>query len=122
MAKKILIVDDEPNIVVSLEFLMAQNGYQVFVARNGEKALYKIPDVNPDLIILDIMLPKKSGLEILQMLKNDKKTRGIKVILLSGKASDDDVKKGLELGACAYVTKPFSSKNLLEKVREVLGE
>ena len=120
MAHKILIVDDEPSIVISLEFLMAQNGYDVFVARNGEQALDLIPDVKPDLILLDVMLPNRSGFEILQMLRKDKKTRHIKIIMLTAKGRDQDITKGITLGADAYISKPFSTRALVEKVKETL--
>lgn len=122
MAHKILIVDDEPSIVISLEFLMAQNGYDVFVARNGEQALDLIPDVKPDLILLDVMLPNRSGFEILQMLRKDKKTRHIKIIMLTAKGRDQDITKGITLGADAYISKPFSTRALVEKVKETLTQ
>jgi two-component system alkaline phosphatase synthesis response regulator PhoP len=122
MAKKILIVDDEPNIVISLEFLMAQNGYNVFIARNGEQAMELLPQVKPDLILLDVMLPNRSGFEILQLLRKDNITKSIKVILLTAKGRDQDITKGISLGADAYVTKPFSTRALVEKVKEVLNK
>lgn len=122
MAQKILIVDDEPSIVISLEFLMAQNGYDVFVARNGEQALDLIPEINPDLILLDVMLPNRSGFEILQLLRKDKKTKHLKIILLTAKGRDQDITKGITLGADAYMPKPFSTRALVEKVKETLAE
>ncbi len=122
MAKKILIVDDEPNIVISLEFLMAQNGYNVFIAKNGEQAIDLLPKVKPDLILLDVMLPNRSGFEILQILRKDNDTKSIKVILLTAKGRDQDITKGISLGADAYVTKPFSTRALVEKVKEVLNK
>lgn len=122
MAKKILIVDDEPNIVISLEFLMAQNGYNVFIAKNGEQAIDLLPKIKPDLILLDVMLPNRSGFEILQLLRKDSATKSIKVILLTAKGRDQDITKGISLGADAYVTKPFSTRALVEKVKEVLNK
>jgi DNA-binding response OmpR family regulator len=122
MAKKILIVDDEPNIVISLEFLMAQNGYNVFIARNGEQALDLIPEVKPDLILLDVMLPNRTGFEILQILRREKETKHIKIILLTAKGRDQDITKGITLGADAYITKPFSTRALVEKVKETLNQ
>lgn len=122
MAKKILIVDDEPNIVISLEFLMAQNGYNVFIAKNGEQAIDLLPKIKPDLILLDVMLPNRSGFEILQILRKDNDTKSIKVILLTAKGRDQDITKGISLGADAYVTKPFSTRALVEKVKEVLNK
>lgn len=122
MAKKILIVDDEPNIVISLEFLMAQNGYNVFIARNGEQALDLIPEIKPDLILLDVMLPNRSGFEILQILRKEKETKHIKIILLTARGRDQDITKGITLGADAYITKPFSTRALVEKVKETLNQ
>ncbi len=122
MSKKILIVDDEPSIVISLEFLMAQNGYNVFVARNGEQALDLIPELMPDLILLDVMLPNRSGFDVLQLIRKDKKIRHIKVIILTAKGRDQDITKGISLGADAYVTKPFSTRALVEKVKETITQ
>ncbi len=122
MAHKILIVDDEPNIVISLEFLMAQHGYNVFVARNGEQALDLIEKEKPDLVLLDVMLPNRDGFEVLQILRKNKDFKNLKIIMLTAKGRDQDITKGITLGADAYVSKPFSTRALVEKVKETLAE
>ena len=121
MAKRVLIADDEPNIVISLEFLMEQAGYEIKVASNGQEALDLSASFRPDLVLLDIMLPLKSGYEVCQQLKSDPDTRAIKVIVLSAKGRDVEVAKARELGADAYITKPFSTRDLVARVREMLG-
>jgi len=119
MSKKVLIVDDEPNIVVSLEFLMSQQGYEIGVARDGEQALHLLESFNPDLVLLDVMLPNKTGFEICQLIKEKPEWRHIIVILLTAKGREADITKGMALGADAYVTKPFSTKELVEKVAQM---
>lgn len=121
MSKKVLIVDDEPNIVVSLEFLMSQQGYEIDVATDGEQALHLLESFNPDLVLLDVMLPNKTGFEICQLIKEKPEWRHIIVILLTAKGREADITKGMALGADAYVTKPFSTKELIEKVAEMLA-
>jgi DNA-binding response OmpR family regulator len=121
MAKRVLIADDEPNIVISLEFLMEQAGYEIRVANNGQEALDLAASFHPDLVLLDIMLPLKSGYEVCQQLKSDPATRAIKVVVLSAKGRDVEVAKAMELGADAYITKPFSTRDLVARVREMLG-
>ena len=117
--KKILIVDDEPNILLSLEFLMKKNGFQVFVARDGEEAIQTVDSENPELVILDIMMPRVDGYEVCQYIKNNsEKTH---VIFLTAKAKESDIKKGLEMGADLYITKPFSTRDLLDKVKTLMG-
>jgi DNA-binding response OmpR family regulator len=121
MGKRVLIADDEPNIVASLEFLMEQAGFEVRVAANGEQALELAASFRPDLVLLDIMLPKKSGYEVCQRLKSDPATRDMKVVMVTAKGRDVEVAKGVELGADAYVVKPFSTRELVAKVREMLA-
>jgi len=121
MAKRVLIADDEPNIVASLEFLMEQAGYEVKVAANGQEALELVAAFRPDLVLLDVMMPGKNGYEICQSLKSDPATRAVKVVMLSAKGRDIEVAKGLDLGADAYVTKPFSTRELVARVRDMLG-
>jgi len=121
MTKRVLIADDEPNIVASLEFLMEQAGFEVKVAPDGAAALALVGSFRPDLVLLDVMMPVKNGYEVCQQLKGDPDTRGVKVILLSAKGRDVEVAKGLELGADAYVTKPFSTRDLVAKAKELLG-
>jgi DNA-binding response OmpR family regulator len=122
MAKKVLIADDEPNIVLSLEFLMEQFGFEVRVAANGREALELVESFAPDLVLLDVMMPVKNGYEVCQHIKSAQSLQHIKVILLSAKGRDVEVAKGIEMGADAYVTKPFSTRDLAAKVRDMLGE
>ena len=121
MAYKILIVDDEPNIVISLEFLMKKEGFEVAVAGDGEEALAKVASFNPDLMLLDVMMPKKSGFEVCEALRADPARAGLQVVMLTAKGRDTEVAKGLALGADAYVTKPFSTKDLVAKVKGMLA-
>jgi DNA-binding response OmpR family regulator len=122
MGKKILIADDEPNIVVSLEFLMKQKGYVVRVASTGEDALAAIGEFGPDLILLDVMMPRMSGYDLCQRVRENPAWQAIRIIMLSAKGRDIEVTKGMAVGADAYVTKPFSTKDLIAKVQELLGE
>ena len=122
MTKRVLIADDEPNIVASLEFLMEQAGFEVKVATDGAAALSLVASFGPDLVLLDVMMPVKNGYEVCQHLKSDPGTRGVKVILLSAKGRDAEVSKGISLGADSYITKPFANKELMAKVHARLGE
>ena len=117
---KIVIADDEPNILISLEFLMKREGHQVVLARDGDQALEAVRRERPDLALLDVMMPGKSGFEVCQALRADESMAGLKIVLLTAKGRDTDVAKGLALGADAYVTKPFSTKDLARQVRELL--
>jgi DNA-binding response OmpR family regulator len=121
MAKKILIVDDEPNIVISLEFLMKKEGFEVAVACDGEEALAKVESFNPDLMLLDVMMPRKSGFEVCESVRSNPNHGGLLIVMLTAKGRDTEVAKGMAIGADAYVTKPFSTKDLLAKVKEMLG-
>ena len=121
MTKKILIVDDEPNIVISLEFLMKKEGFEVAVANDGDEALAKVASFNPDLLLLDVMMPRKSGFEVCEALRADPSRAALKIVMLTAKGRDTEVAKGLALGADAYVTKPFSTKDLVVKVKEMLA-
>ena len=122
MAKKVLIADDEPNIVTSLEFLMSRGGYEVQVARNGEEALAMVESFRPDLVLLDVMMPQRSGYEVCQKMRARDDWRHIKIVMLSAKGREAEVNKGLSLGADAYVTKPFSNRELVAQVEALLGE
>ncbi len=122
MAKKVLIADDEPNIVTSLEFLMTRSGYDVKVARTGEEALALVASFAPDLVLLDVMMPQRSGYEVCQKMRERPEWRHIKIVMLSAKGREAEVSKGLSLGADAYVTKPFSNRELIARVGELLGE
>lgn len=120
MTKRILIVDDEPNIVVSLEFLMKREGFEVAVAGDGEAALREVEAKKPDLMLLDIMLPKKNGFEVCQTIRANPKWQAVKIVMLTAKGRDTEVAKGTALGADAYMTKPFSTKDLIAQVRQLL--
>ena len=121
MAHKILIVDDEPNIIISLEFLMKKEGFEVAVAIDGDEALAKVASFCPDLMLLDVMMPKKSGFEVCEALRADPTNAGLQIVMLTAKGRDTEVAKGLAIGADAYVTKPFSTKELVAKVKSMLG-
>lgn len=121
MTHKVLIVDDEPNIVISLEFLMDQAGYAVAVARTGEEALAQIRDFLPDVVLLDVMLPGINGFDILQRVRQNPAWQQVAIIMLTAKGRDVEVAKGLALGATAYITKPFSTRDLLAEVRRCLN-
>jgi two-component system alkaline phosphatase synthesis response regulator PhoP len=121
MTHKILVADDEPNILISLEYLMKREGYEVFLARDGHEALEVLRRERPHLVLLDVMMPKKTGFEVCQELRADETLRDTKVLILTAKGRDTDVAKGMALGASAYMTKPFSTRELVEKVRELLG-
>ena len=121
MAHKILIVDDEPNIIISLEFLMKKEGFEVAVAVDGDEALAKVTSFSPDLMLLDVMMPKKSGIEVCEALRADPANAGLQIVMLTAKGRDTEVAKGLAIGADAYVTKPFSTKELVAKVKSMLG-
>lgn len=120
MDKKVLIADDEQNIVISLEFLMKREGYQVEVANDGEEAVRRIRASRPDLVLLDVMMPKKSGFEVCQEIRSDPEMAGVRILMLTAKGRDTEVAKGLALGADAYMTKPFSTRELVQKVAELL--
>ncbi len=120
MAKKILIVDDEPNIVVPLEFLMKQSGYEVTIARNGKEVFDSIATERPDLILLDIMLPDINGFEICHSIRTDYDMQDVKIILLTAKSRDADINKGMAMGADAYIIKPFSTKDLVQKINDMI--
>ena len=120
MPKEILIVDDEPSNVVPIQFLMEQQGYSVIVAENGHDALDLIYKYNPDLVLLDIMLPGIDGYEVCEIIRLNPKLRDIKIIFLTAKGREVEIAKGLALGADAYITKPFSNAELVAKVKMVL--
>jgi len=122
MSQRILIVDDEPNIVVSLQFLMQREGYQVEVAADGEAALVAMAERTPALVVLDVMLPGLNGFEVCRLVRADPRWRGVKIVMLSARGREAEVAKGLALGADAYVTKPFSTRALVAQVAELLGK
>ncbi|GGE43695.1 response regulator transcription factor [Psychroflexus planctonicus] len=121
--KKILIVDDEPNIVMALEYTLKKNDFQVFIARNGEEAIAIAQDKIPDVVVLDIMMPKVDGFEVLNFIKKHKDLNKTKVIFLSAKNKEKDIQKGLDQGADQYLTKPFSMKKLLQEIdKQISGK
>lgn len=121
MASRILIADDEQNILISLEFLMKREGFEVSIAQDGQEAIDRIRQSPPDLVLLDVMMPKRNGFEVCQEIKSDAALQDVKVLMLTAKGRDTEVAKGLALGADAYMTKPFSTKELVEKVRSLLA-
>jgi DNA-binding response OmpR family regulator len=122
MPKNILVVDDEPNIVLSLEFLMSKEGYLVRTARDGEEALEAIRESPPDLVLLDVMMPRLDGFEVCQTVRANPEWKDMRIVILTAKGREVDQEKGLALGADDYITKPFSTRGLMEKVRKTLGE
>ena len=121
MTYRVLVADDEPNIVISLEFLMQREGYEVSVAHDGQAALDAIVRDRPDLVLLDVMMPGKSGFDVCQAVRADVSLATVKILMLTAKGRDTDLAKGTALGADAYMTKPFSTKELAARVRELLG-
>ncbi len=118
---RILIAEDEPNIVLSLEFLMQRAGYVVETVDNGEDAFRRAAENPPDLLLLDVMLPRLSGFEVCQQLRALPACRALPIIMLTAKGRDSEVSKGLALGATAYITKPFSVQDLVGEVNRILG-
>jgi DNA-binding response OmpR family regulator len=118
---KVLVADDEPNIVISLEYLLKREGYTVVVAKDGQEALDTIALERPDLVLLDVMMPKKTGFEVCQAVRANEALQSTKILMLTAKGRDTDVAKGLALGADAYMTKPFSTRELVLKVAQMLG-
>jgi len=120
MTKKVLVADDEPNIVAAVEFLLQRSGYEVHVARNGEEALKLVEAHQPDLVLLDVMMPLRSGYEVCMRMRERPEWRHIKIVMLSAKGRDAEVSKGLATGADLYVTKPFSTRDLIGKINNLL--
>jgi DNA-binding response OmpR family regulator len=121
MTRKVLIADDEQNIVISLEFLLKREGFEVLVAGDGEAALQMVAEHHPDLVLLDVMMPKRNGYEVCQRMRARPEWRGIKIIMLSAKGRDVEVSKGVSLGADLYVTKPFSNAELVAQINALLA-
>ncbi|SFB85403.1 Response regulator receiver domain-containing protein [Marinospirillum celere] len=119
---RVLVVDDEPNIVLSLEFLMQQAGFEVTTAEDGEKALELVSSINPDILLLDISLPGISGFEVLENLRGQDAFKRLPIIMLTAHGREVEKEKGLALGADDYVTKPFSTQQLVEKVTKLIQE
>lgn len=121
MSQKILIADDEPNILISLEFLMKREGYEVVLARDGQEAVDAIHRERPALVLLDVMMPIKTGFDVCHEVRASDGVRDTRILMLTAKGRDTDVAKGLALGANAYMTKPFSTRELVQKVRDMLS-
>jgi two-component system, OmpR family, alkaline phosphatase synthesis response regulator PhoP len=121
MAKKVLIADDEPNIVTALEFMLQKSGYEVHTVNNGTEALNQIEQFGPHLVLLDVMMPAINGYEVCQRIRQNPALAGLKIIMLTAKGRELDMAKGLALGADVYVTKPFATKQLLEQVQKLIG-
>ena len=120
MTHRILIADDEPNIVMSLEFILQRSGFETAVARDGDEALQEVERFRPDLVLLDVMMPRRDGYEVCQTLRASGWT-DLKIVMLTAKGRDTEVAKGLAVGADAYVTKPFSTRELVDQVGRLLG-
>jgi DNA-binding response OmpR family regulator len=121
MTKKVLIADDEINIVTALEFLLQRCGYEVMAAQNGAEALERVESFGPDLVLLDVMMPRISGYEVCRRMRERSDWKHIKIIMLSAKGREAEVSKGVSLGADLYVTKPFSNNELVGKIGELLA-
>lgn len=119
--KKIVIVDDEPNIVMALEYTFKKNNFEVFIARDGQEALDTLQNHHPDIIILDVMMPMVDGYSTLEQIKKNPELENCKVVFLSAKNKEQDIEKGIALGANLYITKPFSLKKLVEQVQELIN-
>ncbi|MEL7271330.1 MAG: response regulator [Bacteroidota bacterium] len=117
---KILIVDDEPNIVMALEYAFKKSNFEVFIARDGEEALQIAESVLPDLVLLDIMMPNVDGYQTLKKIKENEQMQHTKVVFLSAKNKHSDIQKGLDMGADKYLTKPFTVKKIIEEVKEII--
>lgn len=116
--QKVLVVDDEPNILMSLEFLMRKNGYEVFIARNGAEAIDLVNRQQPDVLVLDIMMPEVDGYEVCRYIRQQEELKNTKVIFLSAKSKEADIEKGYAAGADLYLTKPFSTRELMQRIGE----
>jgi len=116
----VLVVEDEPNIVMSLEFLMKKAGYAVRVARDGDAAVRALEEAPPDLMLLDVMMPGRGGFDICQMVRSNPDWAHIRIIMLTAKGREVEREKGMALGADDYITKPFSTREVVERVRQYL--
>jgi len=119
--KRILVVDDEPHLVRSLTYILQKEGYNVFSASNGEEALNKVKESRPDLIFLDVMMPKKNGYEVCKEIKESPDLKDIYVIILTAKGQAADREQGADAGADEFITKPFSPSEIISKVKKILG-
>lgn len=122
MTRTVLLVDDEPNIILSLQFLIEQAGYEARVARDGEAALKAIEEHKPDLVLLDVMLPKRDGFDVCERIRANPAWKDIRIVMLTAKGRDSEREKGLALGADAYITKPFSTREAMEQIKRFLDD
>lgn len=120
-AKSVLVVDDEPNIMLSLQYLMKQAGYRVRLARDGEEALAAVAAEPPDLVLLDINIPKRNGYEVCQAIRADDRFRQVRILMLTAKGREIEIEKGMAMGADGYETKPFSTRALAARVKDMLA-
>ena len=118
MAYSVLVVDDEPNIVQSLEFLMTAAGFEVRIARDGDAALAAVAEQVPDIVLLDVMIPGRDGYEVCRELRANPDWQAIRIIMLTARGRQSERQRGIDLGADAYVTKPFSTRDLVEQVKQ----
>ncbi|MFQ5773633.1 MAG: response regulator transcription factor [Kiloniellaceae bacterium] len=121
MPHQVLVVEDEPNIVDSLSFLMKQAGFEVLIARDGDTAIRMMQSRVPDLVLLDVMLPRRNGYEVCREIRAHPEWKDVRIVMLTAKGRDLDRRKGLQLGADDYITKPFSTRKIVQRVRELLG-
>ena len=121
MKKKILIVDDEPNIVMTLEYTFKKKDFEVYIARDGSEALQILKNNTPDVVLLDIMMPNVDGYQTLKEIRNNKSLKNTKVVFLTAKNKASDIEKGLKLGADKYLIKPFSVKKIVSEINELLN-
>jgi DNA-binding response OmpR family regulator len=121
MTPRILIAEDEASIVASLEFLMRRAGFETRVARDGDAAVRLLREFRPQLVLLDIMLPGRSGFEVCRAIRGDAEMRGTRVLMLTAKGGANDAAQGVEAGADEYMSKPFSTKDLVARVRALLA-
>ena len=119
---KVLVVDDEPNILMSLEFLMRKSGYEVYIARDGAEAMQLVHEQHPSVLVLDIMMPEVDGYEVCRLIKTNPGLAQIKVIFLSAKSKEADIDRGYAAGADLYLTKPFSTKELVKRIQEFIPQ
>ncbi|TVO76941.1 response regulator transcription factor [Sedimenticola selenatireducens] len=120
MTQHILIVDDEKNIVISIDYLLRREGFEVSVAHDGEEGLNLIKSQHPDLVLLDVMMPKLNGFQVCELVKQDPALASVRIIMLTAKGRDAEKEKGLALGADAYITKPFATRDLVAQVKALL--
>jgi two-component system, OmpR family, alkaline phosphatase synthesis response regulator PhoP len=122
MTQRVLVVEDEPNILDSLSFLMKQAGFDVRLARDGDAAIRMIESAAPDLVLLDIMLPRRDGFDVCRAIRANPDWKEVRIVMLTAKGREPDRRKGMQLGADDYITKPFSNRDIVERVHRILGD